>query len=163
MFKTIDVFEKARVLSARELEARKDIRLEIFTKKIQIESRVLGDLALNHIIPTAITYQNVLIQNVSGMKALLNTGEFNRQAGLQLDTLKKISNHISSIREEVEKMRLERKSANKISDVKKKAEAYSKKVQPYLNLIRYHIDELELIVDDEIWTMPKYRELLFIS
>jgi glutamine synthetase len=161
--KTIDVFEKARVLSARELEARKDIRLEIFTKKIQIESRVLGDLALNHIIPTAITYQNVLIKNVSGMKALLNTGEFNRQAGLQLDTLKKISNHISSIREESEKMRLARKSANRISDVKKKAEAYSKKVQPFLNLIRYHIDELELIVDDEIWTMPKYRELLFIS
>lgn len=160
---TIKVFEENGVLTERELIARKNIRLETFTKKIQIESRVLGDLANNHIIPTAISYQNVLIENVSGMKNLLNTGEFNRQAGLQLDTLKEISNHISSIKEKSEKMRLARKAANKIEDIEKQSEAYSKKVKPFLEDIRSHIDKLELIVDDEIWTMPKYRELLFIS
>ena len=160
---TTKMFEEMRVLSKRELEARYEIRMETYTKKIQIESRVLGDIAVNHIIPTAIKYQNVLIENVRGMRDLLNTGEFNRQAGLQLETLKTISGHISSIKEKVDAMVSARKKANTISNEVKKTHAYSKTVKPFLDDIRRHIDKLELIVDDEMWTLPKYREMLFIS
>jgi len=160
---TVKMFEDMRVLSKRELEARYEIRMETYTKKIQIESRVLGDIAINHIIPTAIKYQNVLIENVRGMRDLLNTGEFNRQAGLQLETLKTISGHISSIREKVDAMVDARKKANAITDEVEKTHAYSKTVKPFLDDIRRHIDKLELIVDDEMWTLPKYREMLFIS
>lgn len=159
----IDLFEKTGVLSKDELSARQEIRYDIFIKKIQIEARVLGDLAINHIIPTAIKYQNILIENVRGMRDLLNTGEFNRQAGLQMETLKKISNHISGIREEVEEMRNARKEVNTIEGSNERAKAYSTIVKPYISSIRAHIDKLELIVDDDMWTMPKYREMLFIS
>jgi glutamine synthetase len=161
--KTVKVMEKNAILSRRELDARYEIRLDVFKKKIQIESRVLGDLAVNHIIPTAIKYQNVLIQNVMGMRELLNTGEFNRQAGLQLETLKEISGHISSIREKVDAMVEARKKANKIDNLEELAVAYQNDVMPFLDDIRRHIDKLELIIDDEIWPLPKYREMLFIS
>lgn len=161
--KNIEMFDKMGVLTKREMEARYEIRMETYTKKIQIESRVLGDLAINHIIPTAIKYQNVLITNVKGMRDLLNTGEFNRQAGLQLETLKKISSHISNINEKVQEMVNARKKANALPTVYDKTISYSKEVKPFLNSIRYHIDKLELIIDDELWTMPKYREMLFIS
>ena len=161
--KTIDLMEKNGVLSKRELEARYEIRLDVFRKKIQIESRVLGDLAINHIIPTAVKYQNTLIENVKGMRDLLNTGEFNRQAGLQLETLKAISSHISSIKEGVDDMVDARKLANKLDDIEGQANAYQDVVKPYLEEIRHHIDKLELIIDDEIWPLPKYREMLFIS
>jgi glutamine synthetase len=157
----IDMFSKHNVLNPIEMEARYEIRMETYKKKIQIESRVLGDLAINHIIPTAIRYQNVLIENVRGMRDLLNTGEFNRQAGLQLETLKKISSHISSINEKVKLMIDERKKANLIKDIVEQAYAYSEEVKPYLDDIRTHIDKLELIVDDELWPLPKYREMLF--
>jgi len=157
----IDMFSKHNVLNPIEMEARYEIRMETYKKKIQIESRVLGDLAINHIIPTAIRYQNVLIENVRGMRDLLNTGEFNRQAGLQLETLKKISSHISNINEKVKLMIDERKKANMIKDIVEQAFAYSKEVKPYLEDIRTHIDKLELIVDDELWPLPKYREMLF--
>ena len=157
----IDMFSKHNVLNPIEMKARYEIRMETYKKKIQIESRVLGDLAINHIIPTAIKYQNVLIENVRGMRDLLNTGEFNRQAGLQLETLKKISSHISNINEKVMLMIDERKKANLIKDVVEQAYAYSNNVKPYLEDIRSHIDKLELIVDDELWPLPKYREMLF--
>jgi len=157
----IDMFSKHKVLNPIEMEARYEIRMETYKKKIQIESRVLGDLAINHIIPTAIRYQNVLIENVKGMRDLLNTGEFNRQAGLQLETLKKISSHISNINEKVKLMIDERKKANLIKDIVEQAYAYSEEVKPYLEDIRTHIDKLELIVDDELWPLPKYREMLF--
>jgi len=155
--------ERNNVLSKRELEARHEIRLDVFKKKVQIESRVLGDLAINHIIPTAVKYQNVLIENVRGMRDLLNTGEFNRQAGLQLETLKEISAHISSIKEGVDSMVEQRKLANAFSSIDDVVQAYQEGVVPYIEKIRYHIDKLELIVDDEIWPLPKYREMLFIS
>jgi len=161
--KTVKMFEDMQVLTRRELSARYEIRMETYTKKIQIESRVLGDMAINHIIPTAIKYQNTLIENVKGMRDLLNTGEFNRQAGLQLETLKTISNHISNIKEKVDAMIAERKKANALDDLTQKTHSYSQKVKPYLAEIRRHIDKLELIVDDEVWTLPKYREMLFIS
>lgn len=158
---TMDMFARLNVLNHRELEARYEIRMEIFKKVIQIESRVLGDLAINHIIPTAIRYQNTLIENVRGMRELLDTGEFNRQAGLQLDTLKRISGHISSVHELVTQMTEERKIANAMENTVDQSFAYSTKVKPFLEEIRSHIDKLELIVDDELWTMPKYREMLF--
>ncbi len=161
--KTVKMFEDMQVLTERELAARYEIRMETYTKKIQIESRVLGDMAINHIIPTAIKYQNTLIENVRGMRDLLNTGEFNRQAGLQLETLKTISSHISNIKEKVDAMILERKKANALDDIVQKTHDYSNNVKPYLDAIRRHIDKLELIVDDEVWTLPKYREMLFIS
>jgi glutamine synthetase len=161
--KSIQIMEKNAILSKRELEARYEIRLDVFKKQVQIESRVLGDLAINHIIPTAVKYQNILIENVRGMRELLNTGEFNRQAGLQLETLKAISGHISSIKEGVDAMTESRRIANSEPDIEKMAEAYQKGVIPYIESIRYHIDKLELIVDDEIWPLPKYRELLFVS
>ncbi len=160
---TIDMFEKMHVLSKREMLARYEIRIETYTKKIQIESRVLGDLAANHIIPTAINYQNILINNVKGLRELLDNKEFEKQAGFQMKTLKKISSHIANINEKVQLMINNRKTANKIDNKVDKAFAYSKDIKPFLNDIRYHIDKLELIVDDELWVMPKYREMLFIS
>ena len=159
----MEMFSKLGVLSQREMEARYEIRMETYMKKIQIESRVLGDLAINHIIPTAIRYQNILIENVRGMRDLLDAGEFNRQAGLQLETLKRISSHISNINEKVKLMTNTRKEVNKTTDIVEKTYAYSLKVKPFLNDIRIHIDKLELIVDDELWVLPKYREMLFIS
>ncbi len=152
------------VLSERELHARYEIRNEIFTKKVQIEARVLGDLALNHIIPTAISYQNVLINNVQGLKELFpNENEYAQLADHQFQTIREISEHIKQIREKVDLMVESRKEANQIADFPERAEVYSKKIKPFIEEIRNHIDKLELIVDDEIWPLPKYRELLFVK
>jgi len=159
--KTISIFEENNVLTKRELEARYEVRIENYTKKIQIESRVLGDLAVNHIIPTAIKYQSDLINNVRGLKELFDEQEFNQIAAERLNLIKTISKHITSIKAKVIEMIEERKNANKIKDATKKAEVYEQKVKPYLDSIRYCIDRLELIVDDQIWPLPKYRELLF--
>ncbi|RLD74982.1 MAG: glutamine synthetase type III, partial [Bacteroidetes bacterium] len=157
----IELFEKNNVLSKRELEARYEVRIENYTKKIQIESRVLGDLAINHIIPTAIKYQTNLIENVRGLKELFDEQEFNQIAGARLQLIKTISTHITSIKAKVNEMVEERKIANKVEDATEKANYYEQKVKPFLDDIRYCIDKLELIVDDEIWPLPKYRELLF--
>jgi len=158
---TVDLLEGLGVLSKRELEARYEIRLETFTKKIQIEARVLGDLAVNHIIPTVIKYQNRLIENVKGLKDILPSSEFGDAASYQLNAIKRISKHKALIQEMVDEMVEERKTANRIDDIRKKATAYSRNVKPYLENIRYHIDKLELIVDDDLWPLPKYRELLY--
>ena len=158
---SIQLLEKMSVLSEKELIARYEIRLETFTKKIQIEARVLGDLAVNHIIPTVIKYQNCLIDNVRGLKEILPVNEFADAASYQLSAIKKISKHKALILEMVEEMVDARRKANTIEDVRQKADIYSKNVKPYLNEIRVHIDKLELIVDDELWPLPKYRELLF--
>ncbi len=157
----IKLFKDNNVLSKRELEARYEVRIENYTKKIQIESRVFGDLAINHIIPTAIKYQTNLIENVKGLKDLFDEQEFNQIAGARLELIKKISTYVSTIKSKVNDMVEERKTANKIVDATKMATQYEQKVKPYLDDIRYTIDKLELIVDDEIWPLPKYRELLF--
>lgn len=149
------------VLSKRELEARFEIRNEIFLKKVQIEARVLGDLAINHIIPTAITYQNILISNVKGLKELF-PNEYEKLANHQLNLLQEISEHIHEIRKLVDEMIEFRKEANLVEDVVERAQLYSKNVHPYIEDIRYRIDKLEMIVDDEMWPLPKYREILFI-
>ena len=158
---TKDVFEKSQILTDRELEARYDIRLEIYTKKIQIEARVLGDLIRNHVIPTLIKYQNVLINNVRGLKELYSEDIYEKMAKPQLNTISEISERIAIIKEAVDEMIEARKKANTIENIRDKAPEYSKLVVPYFEKIRYHVDKLELIVDDEIWPFPKYREMLF--
>ena len=152
---------KNGIFTQRELEARFEIKNEIYLKKLQIESRVLGDLALNHIIPTAIVYQNTLIENVKGLKEILPE-MYAEVGGIQLESIQEISRHIQEIRTLVTDMTEARKLANHayVSEVER-AGAYSSTVRPYLEKIRYHIDKLELLVDDEIWPLPKYRELLF--
>ena len=159
--KTIQLFEENEVLSKRELEARFEVRVENYTKKIQIESRVLGDLAINHIIPTAIKYQTSLVENVKGLKDLFGEQEFNHVAGERLEIIKQISKHITSIKQKVNEMIEARKVANKVENIVEKGKLYEENIKPYLNDIRYCIDKLELIIDDEIWPLPKYRELLF--
>jgi glutamine synthetase len=160
--KTIDLYSRQGVLDKRELEGRTEVRLEMYTKRIQIESRVLGDLAINHILPTAIKYQSQLIENVKGLKEIFDEDDFRDLAAARLDRIREITGHISGIMSKVEEMIEERKKANRIEDTRKRAGTYSKKVYPYLDIIRKHIDKLELIVDNEIWPLPKYRELLFV-
>ena len=158
----IKLFESNGVLTKRELEARLEVRQENFVKKIQIESRVLGDLANNHILPTAIKYQTNLIDNVKGLKDILTTKEYEEASSLQIESIKNISKHMNAIKTQVQEMINERKIANKLDGFEGKADNYSTKVKPYLDSVRYHIDKLELIVDNELWPMPKYRELLFL-
>ena len=143
-----------------EVEARYEIELEEYTKKIQIEARVLGDIARNHVIPTAIRYQNTLIENVRGLKEIFGN-EFESIAKEQIILIKQISKHIEGINSNVEAMIETRKAANLITDPQELAEIYCDKVKPYFEDIRRHCDKLELLVDDEIWTLTKYRELLF--
>jgi glutamine synthetase len=161
--KAREQFKLAGVMNDVELDARHEIMLEEYTKKIQIESRVLGDMAGNHIVPTAISYQNKLIQNVKGLKAVLPESTFNKLAKDQLHMIEQISEYISTIIGEREKMIAERKKCNAIGDTRDLAIAYCEKVVPYLSKIRYACDKLELLVDDELWPLPKYRELLFLS
>ena len=146
-----------------ELDARYEIKLEKYIKKLQIESRVMGDLAINHILPTAIQYQNRLIENAKGLKEVLDSKSFVKLSRNQLNTIKEISDHISTIKDDVEKMVEARKVANKLEDLPEQARAYKENVFSYFETIRYHVDKLELLVDDEIWPLPKYRELLFIK
>ncbi len=151
------------IFTERELEARYEIKNEIYLKKLQIESRVLGDLALNHIIPTAISYQNTLINNVRGLKEIL-PDVYAEVGEVQLKAIKEISAHIKEIRTLVDDMTEARKVANNtVPNEVERAAVYSETVLPYLDRIRYHIDKLELLVDDEIWPLPKYRELLFFK
>lgn len=160
---TIDLFERNKILSAKELEARYYINLENYTKKIQIESRVMGDLAKNHIIPIAIRYQNTLIENTLGLKQVLDEKTYVGLAKNQIQTIKDISEHISQVKQKTDEMLEERKIANKLEGEVEQAKAYNEKVFPYFEKIRRHVDKLELLVDDELWPLPKYRELLFLK
>ena len=143
-----------------ESEARYEIEMEEYAMRIQIEGRVLGDIARNHVVPTAVKYQNTLIKNVQGLKAIYDK-DFKKLAKEQLMLIESISNHIEAINSGVTKMITARKTSNNIEDVYKKAIAYCNDVKPLFNEIRYHCDKLELLVDDEIWPLTKYRELLF--
>ena len=158
----VKVFLNNKVMTEREIHARYEIQLETYTKKIQIESRVMGDIALNHIIPCAIKYQNTLIQNVTGLKGLFSAAEFKKIGTTQLEMIEEISEHISMIKKHVEAMVEERKKANLFESAKKQAIAYCDKVIPHFEVIRYHADKLELVVDNESWPLPKYREMLWI-
>ncbi|MCX6235379.1 MAG: glutamine synthetase III [Bacteroidetes bacterium] len=157
----ITLFGRNNILSDREIRARYEIKLEDYTKKIQIESRVIGDLARNHIIPVAIRYQKLLIDNVRGLKEVLDEPSYNHLAGNQIQLIREISEHMQQIQSNIDLMLSERKAANKLTDVEQKALAYNEKVLPYFDIIRRHVDKLELKIDDELWPLPKYRELLF--
>lgn len=158
---SIKTFED--VLTEVELYARNEVKWETYTKKIQIESRVLGDLSLNHIIPVSIQYQSVLLKNISRLKEIFSEPlKFEELAKEQLRLVDKISHHVNSINAKVHQMIDARKKANIIESEREKAIAYHNEIAPFLDSIRYHIDKLELIVDNEMWTLPKYRELLFI-
>ena len=158
----VEMFEKTGVLSRKELAARNEVKWEMYTKKIQIESRVLGDLAVNHVIPAAVRYQSLLLDNVYKIKGLFPELKAAEIAGTDLLTIEKMSDHMRVIKTEVHRMVEARKSANRLESEREKAIAYHDNVVPCMEVIRYHIDKLELMVDDEIWPLPKYRELLFI-
>jgi len=158
--KALELFEDLGVMNKIESESRYEIEMEEYVLRIQIEGRVLGDIARNHVVPTAVKYQNVLIENVKGLKEIYGEN-FKKQAKEQLNLIEEISNHIEAINSDVTKMTNERKKANAIDDIDKKAFAYCNKVKPFFDDIRYHCDKLELLVDDELWPLTKYRELLF--
>ena len=157
---SLDLFSELNIMNHVEVEARYEIELEEYTKKIQIEGRVLGDISKNHVIPTAIRYQNTLIANVKGLKDIFGN-DFETIAKEQIILIKDISKHIEGINTKVKEMTDARKSANALTDAQEMAEAYCDKVKPYFEIIRNHCDKLELLVDNELWTLTKYRELLF--
>ena len=155
----IDLYEEMDVMSKVEIEARYEIELEEYTKKIQIESRVLADISRNHVVPTAIIYQNTLLENTKNLKEIFGEN-FKNIAKEQIELIMVISNHITEINALVNKMTQERKNANKHSGLKS-AELYCNQVKPFFEEIRYHCDKLETMVDDNLWPLTKYRELLF--
>ena len=159
---SIRMFESTGVMTRKELEARNEVKWDMYTKKIQIEARVLGDLVMNHVVPVAIEYQTKLIDNVYKMKSIFPEEEADRLSAENLAIIREISTHTSYIKKHVDEMVEARKVANRISSEREKAIAYHDTVDPMLEQIRYHIDKLELIVDDQMWTLPKYRELLFV-
>ena len=159
---SIDMFEKMNVMNAKELKARNEIKWDTYMKKIQIESRVLGDLALNQILPVATKYQSSLVDNVLKVKEIFPADKASKLNANNMTLIEQIAEHTASINEKVEKMTDERKKANKIESERDRAIAYHDHVAPMIEEIRRHIDKLELIVDDQIWILPKYRELLFL-
>lgn len=155
--KTVNLFKNNNIFSERELHARHEIMLESFFKKLQIEARVMGQMAGNMIIPAAISYQNILIQNATGLKAL------GLEIGVPVDIINKLSKHLQIVNDRVETMLAKRKQANAIADSREKAIIYDEEIKPFFAEIRYHTDKLEQIVDDGLWPLPKFRELLFIK
>lgn len=159
---SVEMFARTKVLSKVELEARNEVKWEMYTKKIQIEARVLGDLAINHVLPVATRYQSLLLDNVYKIKNLFPEDKSAEIAEQDYLTIEKIAYHVKTIRATVRDMIEARKCANKIENERSKAIAYHDNVLPCMDVIRYHIDKLELMIDDEMWSLPKYRELLFI-
>ena len=159
---SVRMFESTGVMTRKELEARNEVKWETYTKKIQIEARVLGDLAMNHVVPVAIEYQTRLIDNVYKMKQLFAEDESARLSSENVAIIREIAAHTAYIKEHVDALIEARKVANRIETEREKAVVYHDTVAPMLEEIRYHIDKLELIVDNQMWTLPKYRELLFI-
>jgi glutamine synthetase len=160
--KAIRLFEELGVMNKVESQARYEIEVEEYTLRIQIEGRVLGDIARNHVVPTAVRYQNILIENVKGLKEIYGAS-FKKLAKEQLNLIEQISSHIEGINSNVTKMTNERKKANAIENLDKKAQVYCNIIKPLFEDIRYHCDKLELLVDDELWPLTKYRELLFTN
>lgn len=160
--KTVNMFQQVGVFTKVELEARNEVKWETYTKKVQIESRCFGDMALNHIIPVATKYQNMLLDNVYKIKSLFPHEKGEKIAAQDMTMIENMAEHMQFIKDKVQEMIEARKVANKIESQREKAIAYHDTVVPYLESIRYHIDKLELMVDDEMWPLPKYRELLFI-
>ncbi len=160
--KSLHLFENLGILNHREQEARYEIYLETYTKKIQIESRIIADMVNNQILPAAISYQKTIVDNVAGLKSVLSAADFKKSAETQLNLIKEIGERIAIIKKAADDMREERKKANNLDSAKKQAFAYCDKVKPYFDLIRYHVDKLEYVVDDNVWPLPKYREMLYL-
>ena len=159
---SVEMFAKSGVLSLKEIEARNEVKWETYSKKIQIESRVLGDLAINHIIPAAVRYESLLLDNVYKIKQLFSGAKADDIAALDMDNIEQISENVAAIKRKVKEMEQMRHRANRMPDERSKAIAYHDDVLPKMEEIRTHIDSLELMVDNEIWPLPKYRELLFV-
>jgi glutamine synthetase len=159
--KNIALFEELGIFSGRELHARQEVEFEAYILKLQIEARVIGDIAQNHLIPAVISYQNRLIENVKGIFDIFGEKEGKSMAKTQMNTIKEISLHLNEMKSLIDVMLEKRKVANKIEDAEKKAIAYRDTVKSYFYDIRYHADKLELLVDDELWPLPKMREILF--
>ena len=159
---SVDMFARTNVFTRVELEARNEVKWEMYTKKVQIEARVLGDLAINHVIPVATRYQSMLVDNVVKLKTLFDDEKGREIVSHDLETIEKISKHMCVIKAQTDAMVDARKKANAITNERDKAIAYHDTVVPCMETIRYHIDKLELMVDNEMWPLPKYRELLFI-
>jgi glutamine synthetase len=159
---SIALFKNTGIMTEKELEARNEVKWDTYTKKVQIEARVLGDLAMNHIIPVATRYQSMLIDNVSKVRELFDAEKSQDISAVNISLIEEIAGHINKIKIFVDTMIDNRKIANKLTDERAKAIAYHDTIASMLDEIRYHIDKLELIVDNEMWTLPKYRELLFI-
>ncbi|WP_305308161.1 glutamine synthetase III family protein [Paramuribaculum intestinale] len=158
---SVDMFRTTGVFSEVELAARNEVKWEMYTKKVQIEARVLGDLAINHVIPVATQYQSILLDNVLKMRQVFGIDRTDLTASVT-DSIEKLTQHITVIREEVAAMVDDRRVANRLESEREKALAYHDRVVPHMDTIRYHIDKLELMVDNEMWPLPKYREMLFI-
>jgi glutamine synthetase len=159
---SIDMFESLNIMNRKELEARNEVKWETYTKKIQIEARVLGDLTMNHIIPVATHYQTRLAKNVGSMREIFSPEEAEKLCARNIKIIREIAERTQTIETMVEELVNARKVANRIENEREKAIAYHDTVEPKMDEIRYHIDKLELTVADELWTLPKYRELLFI-
>ena len=159
---SVKMFESLGVMTRKELEARNEVKWETYTKKIQIEARVLGDISMNHIIPVATHYQTQLLQNICNMSVVFPIETADKLSERNKKIIEEIAERTSTIEKGVDELVNARKQANKIEDEHKKAIAYHDTVEPKLDEIRYQIDKLELIVDDSLWPLPKYRELLFI-
>jgi glutamine synthetase len=159
---SVQLFESIDIFNERELHARNEVKWETYTKKIQIEARVLGDLVLNHIIPVATKYQSALLDNVYKIYQVYDKEKASKLSAHDTAIIEEISERIFIIKSKVEAMVDARKVVNKIEEERAKAIEYHDKIVPFFDEIRYNVDKLELIVDDELWTLPKYRELLFV-
>ena len=159
---SVRMFESTKVMNHKELEARNEVKWEMYVKTVQIEARVLGDLAMNHIIPVATHYQSQLIKNVQGMKDVFSVEKAERLSIRNMKLIEEIAERTEKIEQFVEELTEARKVANRIENIHQRAIAYHDTVEPHMGAIRYEADKLELIVEDGLWTLPKYRELLFI-
>ena len=157
---TVRLFDRLGVLAPNEVEARFEILNETYVKKLQIEARVIGDMCLNHVIPAAVKYQNVLIENIKGIKEIFGD-EYAQLCRAEIETLRKISAYVNDISSDVEALVEARKKANRIEDISVRAKIYSYDVKTMMDKVRYSADNLEMLIDDEMWPLPKYRELLF--
>jgi glutamine synthetase len=157
---TIDLFGSVGVLAPNEIDARFEILNETYVKKLQIEARVIGDMCLNHVIPAAVRYQNNLIENIKGIKEIFG-GDYLQYCSSEIETLKKISTYINNVSADVEALVEARKKANRIESIALRAKAYSHDVKDMMDKVRVSADNLEMLIDDEMWPLPKYRELLF--
>jgi glutamine synthetase len=157
---TIELFSNMGVLAPNEVEARFEILNEIYVKKLQIEARIIGDMCLNHVIPAAVRYQNILIENIKGIKEIFGN-DYMQYCSSEIETLKKISTYINNVSADVEALVEARKKANRIESIAWRAKAYSHDVKDMMDKVRVSADNLEMLIDDEMWPLPKYRELLF--